>query len=258
MESPTDTPKLPLSGRSVVVCRADSQSATLVASLAELGADVQRLPLIRVDSPLDQGASLAVAAAQLSEFAWVLFTSANAARALLDCRGARPWPAGTKVGAIGPATAKVLKDQGVHVALMPTIATAAELARVVRTELDKHGVVTARILAPLGELAGPDLVSGLAIEGLQVDAPVAYRTTVPTHSDIEYQRAATADFILLTSPSTVDRLVEVLPQSLTAGLICIGPRTAAAAKSHGLDVLAIANPHSEAGLIGATVNSIGS
>ncbi|HEV8631148.1 MAG TPA: uroporphyrinogen-III synthase, partial [Thermoanaerobaculia bacterium] len=92
----------PLHGRRVVVTRAEHQAEGLAAALAAAGATVERLPLLAVLPPEDP-APLAAAAASLASYRWVVFTSANAVRALFGALDER-WPDGVAVAAIGDAT----------------------------------------------------------------------------------------------------------------------------------------------------------
>lgn len=251
-----------LSGRNIVVCRAASQAGGLVKALQDLGASVQRLPLIEVVPAQDQGQRLHEAVAKLHEFDWVAFTSSNAAHAFLKSLGHRCWPSNTRVGVVGQASANVLLDAGVPVAVVPAKATAAALAAAMSREIGEAVESSVgrpvRVLAPLAQLAGPDLVAGLTRPGVVVTALEAYQTITPRHEPEAFAKAAHADAILLSSSSTVERLARSLKSDPTAALICIGPQTAASVGAMGLRVGVVANPHTEAGLVAATLNLLGS
>lgn len=246
----------PLSGRTIVITRAASQARRLNVMLSNLGAHVLPMPLIEVAPPADAGVALRTCVDQLSSYDWVACTSANAARSVLAALQDRQWPDSVRVAAVGQASAKVLLDAGVAVSVVPAKSTAKALAQSLSLELGHDS--TARVFAPLAELASADLVDGLRNAGINVDTCEAYRTIVPEHPSELFEQAARADAILLSSPSTVDRLVDRLPQpgdgQKGPALICIGPATAAQARARGVKVAAIANPHSEAGLVGVTVD----
>jgi uroporphyrinogen III methyltransferase/synthase len=92
----------------VVVTRSDAQADELVARLEALGHDVVRCPLIRVeplgDEPIDP-----------SPYDWVVVTSPNGARELARRLAGTP----RRLAAIGPGTADVLREAGLHVELVP-------------------------------------------------------------------------------------------------------------------------------------------
>lgn len=249
----------PLSGRTIVITRAAKQAQRLESMLINLGAHVLLVPLIEVTPPVDNGQALSAFVAKLDTYDWVACTSANAARSVLGALGDRPWPESVRVAAIGQASAKALLDAGVAVSVVPAKSTAKALAQSLSLELVSSP--SARVFAPLAELAGPDLEDGLRGSGIHVDACQAYRTTRPEHSEELLAQAAQADAILLSSPSTVDRLLECIPTLLDddrpPSLVCIGPATAGRARELGVEVAAVANPHSEAGLVASAVDHFG-
>ena len=65
---------LPLTGRTIVVTRAEAQAAELVEALGVLGADVMRLPTIRIVRP-SEAESLVRAVRSASDYEGVVFTS---------------------------------------------------------------------------------------------------------------------------------------------------------------------------------------
>ena len=73
----------PLAGKRVVITRAESQSATLTATLRGRGAEVIPVPLIRIAPPRDF-VPLDSALCELTNFDWLIFTSQNAVAAVAD------------------------------------------------------------------------------------------------------------------------------------------------------------------------------
>src|SRR5437879_689117 len=106
---------LPLRGRRIVVTRAREQSRDLVKRLQALGADVLECPAITI-APLDDYTEMDSSIARLHEYDWVIFTSVNGVRAMVDrlvASGSEPGVlCSRKLGAIGPATAAALKKAG--------------------------------------------------------------------------------------------------------------------------------------------------
>jgi len=248
-----------LAGRTVVVCRSAMQAGPLTAALYGLGSHVVRLPLVEIVVPEDGGSALARATERLAEYDWVVLTSANGVRALIGSQALPDWPPNTRIAVIGSATAAAVRAAGLIVDFQPREATARDLAEAlpIRTgsaEAEDGGV---RVLAPLAELAGPEITSILAARGARVDVVTAYRSVTPEHSVEVMASAREADAVLIGSGSTIDRLVDALGvDSLPACLIAIGPATAESVRRHGLEVAAIADPHDDAGLIAAAVRTL--
>src|SRR6478672_9021766 len=106
----------PLSGKRVVIPRAVDQARDTAAALRERGAMPVNLPMIEIVAPPDAG-RLARAAAEMSRYDWVLFTSSNAVEQLrLELTrmngDARAFGA-ARVGAVGPKTAEALQRIGI-------------------------------------------------------------------------------------------------------------------------------------------------
>lgn len=237
----------PLSGRSIVVARAEAQAVPLIEALEAEGADVVPLPMIEVVFAADDERELRAAIDTLEGSDWVVFTSANAVAACVAA-GILGWLDTVRVAAIGSATSRALDDVGVHVDFVPPEATAASLAE----NLPSGG----RALLPLAELAADTLETGLVARGFETTRLTAYRTAVPEHEATQLDEARNADLILATAPSIVDRLVRQLGiDGIPEPLICIGPSTAAAAERHGLDVV-VASPHNDEGLVVAASQTL--
>ncbi len=226
---------------SVTVCRAEAQAGPLVSTLIASGYDVVSLPLLEIVPPPDRGIALAVAANEPGRFGWVAFTSTNAVAAYFAALE-QP-PSGTRFAAVGSATARALDAAGYPADHVAPEATAADLAATIPV------ASTDRVLAPLGVLANDDLIAGLDGRGIDCERVDAYATAVPTHSDDVVSMALGADVVLLTAPSVVDRLVELADGRTIPPGICIGPRTERRAEWRGLDVLDLADPHDDDGLV---------
>ncbi len=253
----------------VVVCRAAEQSQPLLDALTVAGFEPLLLPLIEVVPPLDDGTALRAALAELPRFDWLILTSPNAARAV--AAGLQPQPGAgessgvrtptaaasttlferARLAVVGSTTERVSERLLGPVAFRPSAANARTLAR----ELPLAD--GDRVLAPLAELASPDLVEGLQARGAEVDAPVAYRTVVP---DLDHERiaeAASADAVLFSSGSTVDRFVSLVGRdAMPPHRIAIGPVTAAHMERAGIAVSAVAEETSHEGLVAALLRTL--
>ncbi|MGI9612214.1 MAG: uroporphyrinogen-III synthase, partial [Acidimicrobiales bacterium] len=165
--SPSD--ERPLAGRTVVVCRAEAEARPLLEELESRGASTVALPLHRLAAPADGGAALDDAIADIDAYTWLAVTSANGVRALASRLG-DGIPTSLSVAAVGPATADALAELAIHVDLVPSRATAADL--VAAFPIAEAG---SRVLAPLNEAAADTLAAGLEAKGYTVDRVDAYR-----------------------------------------------------------------------------------
>lgn len=266
--------RLSLSGRSVVVTRAEHQAGAISAQLRDLGAQVIEVPTIMVAPPSDGGAALAAAVERLRSgaYAWVAFSSANTVERFFELVPDTRALAGTQVAAVGLATAgtllrfRVVADlvAGDHsaeglVAAFPAPDTQSRgAARGQDAERPgpsgRRPPVPPTVLLPQAAGARPGLSRGLEALAWRVDAVEAYRTVtrpVPPEALVE---AGRADAICFASPSAV---TSYLDQAEAAGakvppvVVCIGPSTSAAARARGLQVSAEAFEHTAGGLVSA-------
>jgi uroporphyrinogen-III synthase len=197
----------------IAVTRPAGQEQDLVGRLEALGHEVVRCPLIAIeplgDDPID-----------VSQYDWVVVTSANGARELLR-RAVGPMP---RLAAIGPATADVLGS----VDLVPSVATQEGLL----AELPRP---TGRVLFAAAEGART-----LLPEELDAEVVVLYRTR-----ELQPKDFPAADLVILASASSA-RALSALTTDLP--VVSIGPETSRAARDAGLRVVAEASPHSSEGL----------
>jgi len=199
----------------IVVTRAGEQADELVARLEALGHDVVRCPLIRIeplgDDPIDP-----------SPYDWVVVTSRNGARELARRLSAKP----ARLAAIGPGTAEALLEHGLRAELVPRMHTQEGLA----AELPPG-----RILLAAAEGARRLLVEERAAEFLPLYRTVELRPPAPE-----------GDVALLASASAARALAAT---GARLPVVAIGPRTAAEAREHGLDVVAVADSFDLEGLL---------
>lgn len=251
----------PLWGRTVVVTRAAHQAPELSRGLRQAGARVVELPVIEVVAPPDGGSSLREAVGRVAggTYAWVVFSSANAVDhffALVpDARIMRD----SLVAAVGPATAGALRRARIVPDLVPANHRSLGLVEAFPRPPGGGGPKAA-VLLPQAAEARPELSAGLAALGWDVDTVSAYATRpldVPAEA---LRRAGEADAICFASPSAVASFVSQAAASGAAVppvVVCIGPVTAAAATSRGLDVTSEASEQSVEGLVGALVAALG-
>ncbi|MDQ3963262.1 MAG: uroporphyrinogen-III C-methyltransferase [Actinomycetota bacterium] len=243
-----------LLGRRVIVTRARKQAAELGERLGALGAEVIYLPVIGIAEPDDTSElDRALKTLSVGGYEWVLFASVNAVEktfARLDTHGldARAF-SGSRVAAVGPATARALERRGLRPDLVPLEHTSNTLTAAL-------GLGPGTILWPRAADAPAEKATVLRAASWEVDEVVAYRNVSgdPEPELVELVRAGGYDFVTFTSASTVAGFVEVVGEvAADARCVCIGPETAAAARDKGIEVAALASPHTTEGLVGAVL-----
>jgi uroporphyrinogen-III synthase len=114
-----NAPALPLAGLGVVITRPRAAAESLAAALAAAGARPFVFPALAIEPPSDT-AAVAIALESLPECDLAIFVSVNAVeQGLAAARRRGPWPARTRVAAIGDATAQALRNYGFDAVISP-------------------------------------------------------------------------------------------------------------------------------------------
>ena len=254
----------PLADRTVVVTRPRAQAPSLSRPLERHGARVVEFPTITIDPPEDPTA-LHEAVASLATFDWLVCTSVNGVEATvraLEALGRDPAAALSQVSiaAIGPATARAIRDAGGEVTVVPEEEYRAEA--LVAALLDEAGDLSGvRVLLARAAEARPVLPERLREAGGVVREVPAYRTTVANPDADRMRRLleeGRIDWLTFTASSTVRnfvRLVDAAPDS--ARVACIGPITAETAREMGFSVDVTAEEYTIPGLVRALVGAAG-
>jgi uroporphyrinogen III methyltransferase/synthase len=245
----------PLLGRRVVVTRARAQAGELVGRLAARGAATVEVPAIEIVDAQDGGAALAAAVERLADYDWLVLTSPNGARRLLDAldRAGRDARAlgGVRLATIGPGTAAALAGAR----LVPDLVPPRFVAESLLDAFPAKGGGTGRVLLVRAAVARDVLPAGLAARGWDVDVVDAYRTEPVPLSEAQAAALAEAEIVTFTSSSTVANLLAAAGgRPLPPVVAAIGPVTAATAREHGLDVAVEAEVHTIDGLVDALVS----
>ncbi|WP_426593641.1 uroporphyrinogen-III synthase [Cellulomonas sp. McL0617] len=240
---------LPLTGWRVLVPRPTAGRSPAVVALAAAGAEAVVVPLIETVPPEDPTPLAdALLALEAGWYEWLVVSSAAAVPILVE-HGLQAQ--GAKVAAVGPGTARALRDADVRVDLVPL---SESTARALVAQFPAPGG-TGRILFPRGDLAAPTLADGLRARGWQVDDVVAYRTVSAEAPSAEVREAwvdGTIRGALLTSASTVRELnTQLGPPPTSTLLVGIGPTTAAEAARLGLPLAGVATEQTMTGLVDA-------
>jgi uroporphyrinogen-III synthase len=246
-----------LAGKRVLVLRARHQSRDLADRLREAGATpIEAAAIAMVPpttcEPMDQ------ALRRIATYDWIVFTSANAVRAVASRPGwgtSRSRRLPVRIAAVGPATARAASAAFGAVEFVPEAYHAEAAAR----ELPVAPGM--RVLLPAGDRARPALAEGLAARGVVVDRVTAYRTIADPElgNILRSIPADSLDALLFTSPSTLEAFLAQMPLAAELGgrashegrpaVICIGPVTAESARRAGLPVHAVAGECTAEGLI---------
>lgn len=239
----------PLAGTRIVVTRPESKP--LAEALELLGADVSIVPLIEI-RPVEDPRALDAAVEDLSSYDWVVFTSINGVAAVgerLSGMGG-----GGRVAAVGPVTADAVRALGVE----PSFVAQRASEDIASGLGPLEGV---RVLLPQADIADPRLADELRESGAAVDTVVAYRTVEVEPSLWGVLPLRIADAIVLASGSAVRSLASIAGSLEGLGestlLVCIGPKTAAAAREVGLPVGLVADETTADGIIRALVTHFG-
>ena len=249
----------PLEGKRIVVTRSLDQSRDLLARLEAMGATVLLFPAVSFSEPADTS-DLDRVIQSLSDFDWLLFTSANAARFFAGrCRklGVQPESdGGYRCAAVGPATAGAVAMEGFSVDHVAQEFVGSALARELSACLRGQ-----KVLLPRSDRARPDLPTTLRSLGAEVREVVAYQTGgvgAVEPAVLEAVREGHVDAISFFSPSAVENMRAELGEEVFArlgnkiALASVGPVTAAALRNAGLPV-AIEAPLATAGSMASAI-----
>ncbi|MDD7965935.1 bifunctional uroporphyrinogen-III C-methyltransferase/uroporphyrinogen-III synthase [Actinomycetospora lemnae] len=236
-----------LYGWRVLVPRTKDQAGAMSDRLRVHGAVPEEVPTIAVEPPRSPAQmERAVKGLVDGRYQWVVFTSANAVRAVWEKFGefgldARAF-SGVKIACVGEATADVVRSFGVHPELVPgeeTEQSSEGLLDVFPPHDDVLDPVD-RVLLPRADIATETLAEGLQQRGWEIDDITAYRTVraAPPPAPVrEAIKTGGFDAVCFTSSSTVRNLVGIAGKPHARTIVaCIGPKTAETAVEFGLRV----------------------
>ena len=250
---------LPLAGRRVLVTRAVRQAGKLSDELRAKGAEPVEVPVLEICPP-ESFEPLDRALQQLDTYDWLILTSANTVRSLVERAGALGLAlsslASPKVAAVGSSTAAAARNVGLNVALVPDSYVAESLNESLAGQVTGKRVLLARAM-----LARDVIPDALRAAGAMVDVVDAYQNRTPPNAPAELRRALadSVDAVTFTSSSSVSHLCEA---ARAAGLsfpfagvaaISIGPITSATLREAGWEPSIEASPSDISGLVKAVV-----
>ncbi len=243
----------PLAGTTVLVTRPRHQAGGLYDRFRELGAEVLVQPAIETVAPADWSA-VDDALERLEHFHWVVFSSANGVRFLLDRlvatgRDARSLGA-ARLAAIGPGTARELAQYHLQPDLVPGQFRAEALAEALHDEAPGR-----RFLLVRASRGREVLAERLRAAGAGVEQVVAYESR-----DVERPEAAVAGalasgrigWVTVTSSAIARRLAALFGDDLKrTRLASISPITSAVLGELGHPPAAEAEEYTMEGVVRA-------
>jgi len=229
---------LPLAGKNILVTRATEGAKVFTDLLQAKGAKVLEMPALEITPP-SSWSELDQAISRLSEFDWLILTSAKAVEYFLtrlftlgqDIRAL----AGLKIAVVGNKTAQYLQNRGIQADFIPPDFIADALFSHFPDSLEGK-----KILFPRVETGGRDLlVKELTSRGAEVVEVAAYQSISPQEIPPLVWQALERkqiDVITFASSKTVSNSYHLIQNSLSgrasleaflAGvcLASIGPET---------------------------------
>ncbi len=248
----------PLFGQTVLVTRPQHQTAEFARRFEELGARCLLQPAIEIAEP-ESWSAVDDALARISTYHWLVFSSANGVRflleRLLDKHGDARLLAGVRIAAIGDRTAATLREYRLNADLTPQEFRAEALAECLLPHAAGGRFLLAR--ASRGrELLGEQLTAA----GAAVEQIVVYESRDVPRADeqvVAELRAGRIDWITVTSSAIARSLVKLFGEELRkAKLLSISPITTATLAELGFEVAAEAKEYTTDGTVAALLEGL--
>ncbi|WP_460292468.1 uroporphyrinogen-III C-methyltransferase [Clostridium tertium] len=236
--------KKPLFGLNICVTRSREQASNLKKKLRNLGAEVTEINSIKIQETKE---NLNSVKDKLSNYDHIILTSVNGVNMFfdyiienkIDIRSLK-----AKFSVVGKATRKALEARGIQAFIMGREFVGEGLFKA----LEPHLVKEENVLIPCSSSSREYLKEEVEKLGLYVDRVHTYDTIC---GDIRNKRVfEEIDFILYTSPSTVNNMINMfsIEEIKSKFNIAIGPQTYKALKSNTIEGH-MCKKHSEDGFI---------
>lgn len=249
-----------LENKTIVITRPEEDGIALKKKLEQLSANVYLFPTIEIVAN-DSDKQVLEALKEVEAFDWIIFTSAKGVDFFVG-RGKSmylPISNQTKIAAVGPGTAKKAKGYGLSVDFMPTKYTTEYFAK------ELHDINGKKILLARSHIGSKKFAQDLRNKGAIVtDIPI-YKTVFLDKRDRVFEQMvndSVIDYIIFTSPSTVQGFMERIRKSDITGMVLsipvfsIGPVTTRAAKNAGFTNIHTADIHTMEGIVSKLKNII--
>ncbi|MEK6246980.1 MAG: uroporphyrinogen-III C-methyltransferase [Planctomycetales bacterium] len=248
----------PLVGQTVLVTRPEHQAYEMCRSLTEFGAGCLLQPAIEISPPVDWS-PVDAALRQLDRYHWLVFSSANGVRFLLEriCQqhGDLRRLGTIRLAAIGPGTANELAKYHLHADLLPTAYRAEALAEALADDAAGQRFLLAR--ASRGREVLRELLESA---GGSVDQVVVYQSqdvAQPSEQIAEMMATDRIDWITVTSSAIARSVVKLFGEQLrNVRIASISPLTSATLRDSGYDPAVEADEYTIDGIIAAIMKSV--
>jgi len=223
--------KKPLFGLNICVTRSREQSYNLKKRLRELGSEVTEINSIKIEPTKD---NLNEVKDKLSDYDHIIFSSVNSVNIFfdyiienkIDLRAIK-----AKFSVVGNATRKALENRGIQAFVMGREFVGEGLFKA----LEPHLRSEEKVLIPCSSASREYLKNEIEKLGLIVDRIHTYNTVC---GEVKNERAfEEVDFILFTSPSTVNNMISLFGKDKIKEKynIAIGPQTFKALKENSIE-----------------------
>lgn len=228
----------PLANQTILVTRAESQSSKFTTLLKHQGATVVEMPALAITPP-SSWTDLDLAIANLSQFQWLILTSANGVNYFCDRLFALGYDARAlgkvKIAVVGRKTASSLQKRQLNPDFIPPNYVADSLV-----DHFPEDLVGQKILFPRVESGGRKvLIKELSNQGATVVEVPAYQSQCPQQIDSVAWQALEqkqVDIVTFASSKTVKNFYQLLQQKLASArainslledtcIASIGPQT---------------------------------
>ena len=260
--------KLPLSGKTVVLTRAQAQQSDSRNLFEKYGARVLDLPALLIGPP-DNWGPFDQALNDLENFDWIIFSSSNGVEAFerrmkSNKLSIAKVSKSLKFAVVGRKTANTLKKLGIQPDFVPPDFVADSLIE--NFPVSGSGL---RILLPRVQSGGRAILAeSFVSKGSHVVEVSAYESLCPEQipeKTLNSFKTCQVDAITFTSSKTVFHTFKLLTQyfgddvnkiSERVKLISIGPETSKSCKKYFKRLDKEANPHDINGLIDACIDGV--
>ena len=202
---------LPLAGRGILVTRPLEQTNALAKEIRDAGGDAIIFPAMEIVPVHDEALSQRLA--QLATYNAAIFISPNAVRhGLTTIDAQRDWPEHVRIYALGPGTARALKQHG----LLKVIQPGGQDTEALLALPSLHAVNNQRIVIFRGVGGRELLADTLRARGASVEYAECYRRVRP-ESDASpiIQRWSAGDIhaVTINSAETLHNLASMLGEA---------------------------------------------
>lgn len=250
--------KLPLFGKNIVVTRDAAGNADFAEKIVARGGNPIPFNTFKI-VPLTDSNDFLRALAEITDYDWIIFTSANGVTVFFEVledlgKDARVF-ASAKIAAIGSRTADKLSVYGIKADFVPSVFTSEEFGKQLLNFTNLRGK---KVLLLRSQIASNELVELLEKGGAVVN-DVAIYTAVTQKGEsawlLEKISRSEIEWLTFASPSSVSGFFEQIGGEIVrqskVKVASIGPVTSRELESHNIRVDVTAGEHTLDGLLAA-------